>query len=45
MDIATSKTDSFRKEFKRMLEDCKAHKLNIILTKGLEEIQLKYWLH
>lgn len=35
MDIATSKTGSSRKEFKRMLEDGKAYKLNIILTKSI----------
>lgn len=35
MDIATSKTGSSRKEFNRMLEDGKAHKLNIILTKSI----------
>lgn len=35
MDIATSKTGSLRKEFNRMLEDGKAHKLNIILTKSI----------
>lgn len=35
MDIATSKTGSSRKEFNRMIEDCKSHKLNIILTKSI----------
>lgn len=35
MDIATSKTGSFRKEFNRMIEDCKSHKLDIILTKSI----------
>ncbi len=35
MDIATSKTVSNRKEFTRMLEDCKAHKIEIILTKNI----------
>lgn len=35
MDIATSKTGSSRKEFNRMLEDGKAHKLDIILTKSI----------
>lgn len=35
MDIATSKTGSSRKEFNRMIEDCKFHKLNIILTKSI----------
>ncbi len=33
MDIATSKTGSSRKEFNRMLEDCKSHKLEIVITK------------
>lgn len=35
MDIATSKTDSSRKEFNRMLEDCKSHKLEIVITKDV----------
>ena len=35
MDIATSKTGSSRKEFNRMLEDGKANKLNIIMTKSI----------
>lgn len=35
MDIATSKTGSSRKEFKRMLEDCKSHKLEIVITKDV----------
>lgn len=35
MDIATSKTGSFRKEFNRMMDDCKDHILNIILTKSI----------
>ena len=35
MDIATSKTGSSRKEFNRMLEDCKAHKLDIVITKNI----------
>ena len=35
MDIATSKTGSSRKEFNRMLEDCRSHKLEIILTKNI----------
>lgn len=35
MDIATSKTGSSRKEFNRMIEDCKSHKLDIILTKSI----------
>ena len=37
MDIATRKTGSSRKEFNRMLEDGKAHKLNIILTKSISK--------
>lgn len=35
MDIATSKTGSSRKEFNRMLEDCKSHKLEIVITKDV----------
>lgn len=35
MDIATSKTGSFRREFNRMLEDCHSNKLDIILTKNI----------
>ena len=35
MDIATSKTGSSRKEFKRMLEDCKSNKLEIVITKDV----------
>ena len=35
MDIATSKTGSLRKEFNRMLEDCKSHKLEIVITKDV----------
>lgn len=35
MDITTSKTGSLRKEFNRMLEDGKAHNLNIILIKSI----------
>lgn len=35
MDIATSKTGSSRKEFERMLEDCKSHKLEIVITKNI----------
>lgn len=35
MDIATSKTGSSRKEFNRMLEDCKSHKLEIVITKDI----------
>ena len=35
MDIAISKTGSSRKEFNRMLEDCKSHKLEIVITKDV----------
>lgn len=35
MDIATSKTGSLRKEFNRMLEDCKSHKLEVVITKDV----------
>jgi site-specific DNA recombinase len=35
MDIASSKTGASRREFLRMLEDCKSHKLEIILTKSI----------
>jgi DNA invertase Pin-like site-specific DNA recombinase len=35
MDIATSKTGSSRKEFNRMLADCKSHKLEIVITKDV----------
>jgi len=35
MDIASSKIGSTRREFKRMLDDCHAHKLDIILTKSI----------
>lgn len=35
MDIAYSKTGSSRREFTRMLEDSKSHKLEIILTKSI----------
>ena len=35
MDIATSKTGSSRKEFNRMLDDCKSHKLEIVITKDV----------
>lgn len=34
MDIASNKTGSYRREFNRMLEDCKSHKLDIILTRS-----------
>jgi DNA invertase Pin-like site-specific DNA recombinase len=35
IDIASSKTGSSRKEFSRMLQDCKSHDLEIILTKSI----------
>ena len=35
IDIASSKTGSSRKEFNRMLEDCKSKKLEIIITKNI----------
>ncbi len=35
MDIATSKTGSSRKEFNRIMEDCRSHKLEIVITKNI----------
>lgn len=35
MDIASSKTGSYRKEFTRMLDDCQSNNLDIILTKSI----------
>lgn len=35
IDIASSKTDSSRKEFSRMLQDCKSCDIEIILTKSI----------
>ncbi|WP_408640883.1 recombinase family protein [Sporanaerobium hydrogeniformans] len=35
MDVASGKAGTARKEFARMLEDCKAHKIEIILTKNI----------
>lgn len=35
IDIASSKTGSSRKEFSRMLQDCKSRDLEIILTKSI----------
>lgn len=35
MDIASSKTGSYRSEFVRILEDCQSHNLDIILTKSI----------
>lgn len=35
MDVATSKTGASRKEFNRMLVDCRSIKLEIVLTKSI----------
>lgn len=35
MDVATSKTGSSRKEFNRMLDDCRSNKLEIVITKSI----------
>ena len=35
MDIASSKAGSSRREFSRMFDDCRSHKLDIILTKSI----------
>ena len=35
IDIASSKTGSSRKEFFRMLQDCKSHDIEIVLTKSI----------
>lgn len=35
IDIATSKTGSSRKEFNRMLDDCRSQKLDIVITKNI----------
>jgi len=35
LKIASGKTDSSRKEFSRMLDDCQSHKLDVILTKSI----------
>ncbi len=35
MDVATSKTGSSRKEFNRMLDDCRSNKLEIVFTKSI----------
>ena len=50
MDIASSKTGSSRKEFNRMLEDCHAHKIEIIITKsirrfGRDSVEILYALN
>jgi len=38
-DIASSKTSSSRKEFNRMLENCKSHNLEIILTNSISRFR------
>lgn len=35
MNIETSKTGPSRKEFNRMLEDCKSHKLETVIMKDV----------
>ncbi len=35
MDVASGKAGSTRKEFAHMIDDCKAHKIEIILTKSV----------
>mgnify|MGYP000849811795 CR=1 FL=1 len=35
MDVASAKENSQRKEFDRMLEDAKAHKIQIVITKSI----------
>lgn len=35
MDVASGKTGSARREFNRMIEDCRSHKVEIILTKSI----------
>ncbi len=35
IDIASSKTGSSRKEFNRMLEDCKSNNIEIVITKNI----------
>ena len=35
MDTASGKSGTARKDFTRMLDDCKAHKIEIILTKNI----------
>ena len=35
IDIASSKTGSSRKEFTRMLQDCKSRDIEIVLTKSI----------
>ena len=38
IDVATSKTGSSRKEFNRMLDDCRSNKLEIVLTKSISRV-------
>ncbi len=35
IDIDSSKTGSLRKEFNRLLEDCKSNKIDIVITKNI----------
>ncbi|MBS6064094.1 recombinase family protein [Criibacterium bergeronii] len=35
IDISTSKTSSSRKEFNRMLDDCRSRKLDMVITKNI----------
>lgn len=39
MDTASGKAGTERKEFTRMLEDCKTHKIEIILTKNISRFE------
>ena len=50
IDITTSKTGSSRKEFNRMLDDCRSNKLEIVLTKsisrfGIDTVEILDALH
>lgn len=50
IDITTSKTGSSRKEFNRMLDDCRSNKLEIVLTKiisrfGRDTVEILDALH
>lgn len=38
MDIGSAKTGASRPEFNRMLEDCKNHKLDIVVTKSMSRL-------
>ncbi|GFI43385.1 hypothetical protein IMSAGC018_01055 [Lachnospiraceae bacterium] len=42
MDVATSKTGASRKEFNRMLEDCRSNKLEIVLTKSISRRKMNH---